>query len=91
MSMTPRGGPGRLVWVAFLPAVRARKRSFGPITIPEGHFFMLGDNRDNSRDSRWFGCVPRRLIVGRASHVALSVDPDRHYLPRWERFFRELP
>ena len=51
----------------------------------------MGDNRNNSRDSRWFGFVPRQAIVGRASAVVISVAPDRHYLPRWERFFRSLP
>lgn len=40
-------------------------RTFGPITVPEGQFLMLGDNRDNSGDSRYFRFVPRKQIVGR--------------------------
>jgi signal peptidase I len=65
-----------------LPAVR----SFGPTRVPAGQYLVLGDNRDNSKDSRYIGFVPREKIVGRAVGVALSVDPERHYLPRWERW-----
>lgn len=65
--------------------------SFSAVTVPEGHYFMMGDNRDNSRDSRSYGAVERVRIVGRATAVVLSVDPDRYYLPRWGRFFSDLP
>jgi len=43
--------------------------SFAPITVPEGHYVMLGDNRDNSKDSRSFGFVPRKNIAGQAVGV----------------------
>lgn len=66
-------------------------RSFLPVTIPEGQYFMMGDNRDNSADSRFFGLVDRRLIVGKALAVVMSLKPEQHHLPRWDRFFRELP
>ncbi|MFQ5489897.1 MAG: signal peptidase I [Phycisphaerae bacterium] len=67
------------------------KRNFGPVVVPEGHYFVMGDNRDRSRDSRFFGFVPRDKIVGRTGAIALSLNPDHHYLPRWERFLRSLP
>jgi signal peptidase I len=66
-------------------------RSFGPIKISEDHYFLMGDNRDNSLDSRYFGTVERSLIVGRASAVVASVDREDYYLPRWKRFFTTLP
>jgi signal peptidase I len=66
-------------------------RSFGPVTIPEGNYFMMGDNRDNSADSRYFGFVERDRIVGQATAIVASLDINNNYLPRWERFFTRLP
>jgi signal peptidase I len=67
------------------------RRFFGPETVPPGKYYMMGDNRDNSNDSRYYGPVDRGLIVGRASRVVLSLDPGRSYKPRWDRFFTPLP
>jgi signal peptidase I len=60
--------------------------SFGPVTVPAGQYLLLGDDRDNSMDSRYFGFFPRSEIVGRTRHVVASLDPDHHYLPRKDRF-----
>ena len=62
----------------------------GPETVPPGMYYVLGDNRDNSADSRYIGFVPRRNIVGRATRVVLSLNPDRYYAPRSRRFFSSL-
>ena len=64
--------------------------SFGPIKVPKNHYFMMGDNRDNSADSRYFGFVERKKIIGRANAVVISLDHDNHYKPRWDRFFCKL-
>ena len=65
-------------------------RTFGPVQVPSGRYFMMGDNRDNSFDSRYFGTVARGQIVGRATSVVLSINKENRWLPRWGRTFTSL-
>ena len=65
-------------------------KNFRPITVPQDSYFVLGDNRDNSRDSRSFGFVHRKLIVGQAKGIITSFDITDKYLPRFKRFFDSL-
>jgi signal peptidase I len=69
---------------------RPALRTFGPTAVPAGSYFMMGDSRDNSTDSRFFGSVERDEIVGRASAVIVSFDSSRYFLPRFNRIARPL-
>lgn len=68
-------------------------RDWGPLVVPRDSFFMLGDNRDGSRDGRFWGFVPRRNIQGSPVIIYFSYDPG-HWRPlpfltaiRWKRLF----
>lgn len=63
----PNGGPSYTTRVLF------DDENFGPVTVPEGHFFGMGDNRDESSDSRCWGFVPLGNIKGHAKFVLFSV------------------
>jgi signal peptidase I len=64
--------------------------SFPKKLIPEGYYMMLGDNRDNSKDSRFIGFIERERIRGRATKVIISLNSEDYWLPRAKRYFVEL-
>jgi signal peptidase I len=80
---------GRLHAVMYLPA-RGALRTYGPVQVPADEYFVMGDNRDDSKDSRFIGFIPRAAVVGQATAIAFSLDPDRYYLPRSGRWFTVL-
>jgi len=53
------------------------REQYGPVTVPPGHYFMMGDNRDNSQDSRYWGFLPRENIKGRALLIYWSYEAER--------------
>ena len=61
-----------------------------PHHVPPGMYFLMGDHRDSSYDSRFWGDAERHAILGRVEGIAVSVDYDRYLAPRWRRFFRRL-
>ncbi len=81
------GAPARRV--QWIDGVAARN-SFAPVVVPPGHYLMLGDNRDNSADSRYFGFVPRHLLIGQARRILVSANIQGNWLPRLDRFGQAL-
>ena len=69
---------------------------YGPVTVPPGHYFMMGDNRDNSQDSRYWGFLPRDYVKGKALFVYFSFGDAGGGLAnlittiRWTRIFHQI-
>jgi len=72
------------------------RKTYGPVTVPAGHYFMMGDNRDNSQDSRYWGFLPREYVKGRALFVYFSLGDEPGGLARlftsvrWGRIFHQI-
>ena len=75
-----------------IPARSARRPrdNFGPETVPDGHVFVMGDNRDHSHDSRFWGMVPVKDILGKAFLLYWSWDAGA-FRPRWSRLGMRIP
>lgn len=81
------GNEHPVLWITYAPVAS----NFPSMVVPEGQYFVMGDNRNQSRDSRWFGVVDRERIVGQATAVVVSFDKEKSFTPRWDRFFQGLP
>jgi len=62
--LSPEGGP---------PPDEVRREEYGPVTVPADQYFMMGDNRDNSEDSRWWAFLPASYVKGQALFIYFSV------------------
>ena len=68
------------------PTGSGNRDNYGPVKVPENHYFMLGDNRDNSQDSRYWGFLPKENIVGKPLIIYFSWDKT---IPLY-RFFKKI-
>jgi signal peptidase I len=72
------------------------RRNYGPVMVPAGHYFMMGDNRDNSQDSRYWGFMPREYVKGKALFVYFSFGEESSGLSgllgnvRWTRILHQI-
>jgi len=68
------------------------RMKYGPVTVPEGQYFMMGDNRDNSQDSRYWGFLPREYVKGKALFVYFSIEEGAGILSgvRWSRILHQI-
>jgi signal peptidase I len=78
--------PAKHVDYQVFPAAYSNRDNFGPFRVPEGQYFVMGDNRDNSQDSRVWGFLERRYVRGKALVIYFSWTPDPQ-APRWSGIF----
>jgi signal peptidase I len=71
------------------PAGYEYRDNYGPYTVPPSELFMMGDNRDNSNDSRYWGSLDMDLVKGRAMFLYWSWDGEKNW-PRWNRILRPI-
>ena len=78
------------------PSLDDPKETYGPRTVPAGHYFMMGDNRDNSADSRYWGFLPATYVKGKALMIYWSFDPNAQGAAavvtstRWSRLLHQI-
>lgn len=76
--------------ISFDKTIKNQLSSFSPVSVPPGHYLVLGDNRQHSSDSRVYGFVPHKELKGKAISIAFSFDYNNFYIPRKNRFFKDI-
>ena len=70
------------------------RERYGPVIVPADQYFVMGDNRDNSQDSRYWGYLPRHYVKGKALMIYWSFDSDNEgslfTKVRWERLLHQI-
>ena len=71
------------------------REEYGPVTVPAGQYFMMGDNRDNSQDSRYWGFLPASYVKGRALFIYFSAETGQSVADlvggvRWRRLLNRV-
>src|SRR6185295_17644672 len=77
------------------PRVDDVREEYGPVTVPAGQYFMMGDNRDNSQDGRYWGFMPQSYVKGQALFIYFSLEDDAsmsHLFSgiRWSRLLNRV-
>ena len=77
------------------PRTDDKREEYGPVTVPADQYFMMGDNRDNSEDGRYWGFLPRTYVKGQALFIYYSFEETRSLADifratRWERLFKRV-